>query len=149
VNEAKELYDQLIESGAALKKFREMVVLHGGDPELVDNPTLLPRAKRTMEIRSAKGGFVTSIECEAVGTACVVLGGGREKKEDAVDPAVGILLHKKVSDAVKPGEPLCTIYYNDEARLAHAKTILQGSYAIGPSLPEPRKLVHRVIASAG
>ena len=56
------------------------------------------------------------MQCEQIGTACVILGGGRERKEDSVDPAVGIVLHKKVGDAVAAGEPLATIHYNSEAR---------------------------------
>jgi pyrimidine-nucleoside phosphorylase len=145
--EAKELYEELIASGAALRKFREMIVLQGGDAEIVDNPTLLPRAKHSLEIRSAMKGYVNAIRCEDVGTACVILGGGRERKEDSVDPAVGILLHKKVSDAVVAGDALCTMYYNDEGRMELAKKLLRQSYVIGDSVPVASKLVRRVISS--
>jgi len=75
-----------------------------------------------------------------------VLGGGREKKEDSVDPAVGIVLHKKVADRVSTGEPLCTIHYNSEARAAQAKKLLEESYQIAGSPPEATRLVHQVIA---
>ncbi len=146
--EAKELFEKLIQSGEALKKFRQMVELQGGDPATVDNPTLLPRSKHSVELRSQKSGCVKTIQCESVGTACVVLGGGREKKEDAVDPAVGIVLHKKVSDRVSVSEALCTIYYNDEARMQQAKKLLEESFAIGDEMPEPRRLVRRVISSS-
>jgi pyrimidine-nucleoside phosphorylase len=145
LDEARELVDQLIESGAALKKFREMVVLQGGDPEVVDNPTLLPHARHSTSVLSTKAGYVSSIACEDVGTACVILGGGREKKEDAVDPAVGIRLQKKVSDRVAIGEPLCTIFYNDEARGARAKQLLRHSFQVVDAIPEPKKLIRRVI----
>jgi thymidine phosphorylase len=76
----------------------------------------------------------------------VVLGGGREKKEDAVDPAVGLVLHKKVGDAVADGESICTIHYNSDARLPEAIKLLEGAYHITNSarfVPQP--LVHRVI----
>jgi pyrimidine-nucleoside phosphorylase len=145
IEEARELAEQVIASGAGLKKLREMVVLQGGDPEQIDNPTLLPRSRHSTSILSEKRGFVTEIACEDVGTACVVLGGGREKKEDAVDPAVGIRLHKKVSDPVVAGEPLCTIFYNDEVRAARAKELLRQSYKIGSEMPEPQKLIRRLI----
>jgi pyrimidine-nucleoside phosphorylase len=145
IEEARELAAQVIASGAGLKKLREMVVLQGGDPEQIDNPTLLPRSRHSTSILSEKRGFVTEIACEDVGTACVVLGGGREKKEDAVDPAVGIRLHKKVSDPVVAGEPLCTIFYNDEVRAARAKELLRQSYKIGSEMPEPQKLIRRLI----
>ncbi len=145
--EAKQLYGELIRSGAALAKFREMVVLQGGDPAAVDDPARLPHARHSAEITSTRSGYVSAIQCEAVGTACVVLGGGREKKEDTVDPAVGILLHKKVGDAVAAGEALCSIFYNDEARAAQAKKLLQQSYTIGESAPAATKLVRRVISN--
>jgi len=62
------------------------------------------------------GGYLASLQCEKIGTACVVLGGGRERKEDSVDPTVGIVLHKKVGDTVSAGEPLATIHYMSNAR---------------------------------
>ena len=146
LEEARNLSEKLLRSGAALDKFREMVELQGGKPEALDNFTLLPHAKRYVEVVSTKSGYVTEMKCEDVGTASVVLGGGREKKEDSVDPAVGIWLHRKVSDAVAVGEPLCTIFYNDDARMAHAKKLMQGSYVIGDAIPPAKKLVRRVIS---
>ncbi len=83
---------RLISSGKALEKFRQMVELQGGDARVIDDAKRLPQAQHTMPVTSAKAGFVGSIQCEQVGTACVILGGGRERKEDSVDPAVGIVL---------------------------------------------------------
>ncbi len=142
---ARSLYEELIQSGSALAKFREMIELQGGDPEVIEDPAILPRAKHSVEVRSPARGYVGAIQCEAVGTACVVLGGGREKKEDAIDPAVGIVLHKKVSDRVAAGDALCTIYYNEDSRMAAARQLLQQSYSITDAMPSPRKLIHRVI----
>jgi pyrimidine-nucleoside phosphorylase len=139
--DAKALAEELIDSGKALAKFREMVELQGGDPETVDNPSLLPKAKHSLEIRSPRAGYVTAIDSEAIGTACVMLGGGREKKEDAIDPAVGIVLHKKISDRVAHREPLCTIHYNRNAPPPLAPT-----FEIGDAMPVPSKLVRRVIS---
>ncbi len=70
------------------------------------------------------------MQCEQIGTACVILGGGREKKEDSVDPSVGIVLHKKVGDAVAAGEPLATIHYNAEDRAARARQLIEASIEI-------------------
>jgi thymidine phosphorylase len=84
--------------------------------------------------------------CEQVGTAGVLLGGGRERKEDSVDPAVGIMVHKKLGDRVSAGEPLCTVHYNAEERLERARPLLLESYTIGGAAPSPaRPLVGRVI----
>ena len=148
ITKAKQLADELIQSGEALAKFRKMVALQGGDVSVIDDPSRLPRARYSMNVVSSKKGFVGAIQSEAVGTACVVLGGGREKKEDTVDPAVGIILHKKVADRVALGEPLCTIAYNSEARATQAKKLLFDSYQISDSIPVPKKLIHRIIPAA-
>jgi pyrimidine-nucleoside phosphorylase/thymidine phosphorylase len=137
--------EQLIASGKALEKFRQMVALQSGDVRALDDPNKLPRAKYTHDVNSPKDGYVTAMDCEAVGTACVVLGGGREKKEDAVDPAVGIVLHHKVGDRIAAGEPIFTVHHNSEDRGIRAQEMLQRSYHIAEAPPQMRPLVHRVI----
>jgi thymidine phosphorylase len=74
-----------------------------------------------------------------------VLGGGRERKEDRIDPAVGIVVHKKVGDAVHAGEPLCTIYYNSDTRLNEARRLLEEGYTIASQPPVARPLIHSII----
>jgi pyrimidine-nucleoside phosphorylase/thymidine phosphorylase len=146
VAEGKKQSEKLIASGKAFERFRQMVELQGGDPRAIDHPARLPRAQHTMTLSSPKGGYLTAVQCEHVGTACVILGGGRERKEDSVDPAVGIVLHKKVGDAVAAGEPLATIHYNAETRAARARQLLEQSYQISDlPLLEKRPLIHRVI----
>ena len=150
INEGRQLSEKLIRSGEALTKFREMVKLQDGDPRAVDDPTRLPQARNKIELSSPRAGFVQSIQCERVGTACVILGGGRERKEDSVDPAVGFVLHKKVGDAVASGEPLCIIHYNSEPLASRAKALLLESFTIGDKAPaQQRPLVHRVISKSG
>jgi pyrimidine-nucleoside phosphorylase len=146
VEEGKGQSEKLIASGKALDKFRQMVELQGGDLRAIDDPKRLPQAVHTMTVCSPKNGYLASLQCEQVGTACVILGGGRERKEDSVDPAVGIVLHKKVGDAVSAGEPLAMIYYNAEGRAASAGQLLEQSYQIADSPPkEKRPMIHRVI----
>jgi pyrimidine-nucleoside phosphorylase len=138
--------ERLIASGKALEKFRQMVALQGGDVRALDDPDKLPRAKYRQDVNSPKNGYVVTMDCEAVGTACVVLGGGREKKEDAVDPAVGIILHRKVGDRVATGEALCTVHSNSESRTSLASKLLLESYQIADApAVEKKSLVHRVI----
>ncbi len=150
IAEGKQLSERLIRSGEALSKFREMVKLQDGDPRAIDDPTRLPQAKNKDDVLSPRAGYVQSIQCERSGTACVILGGGRERKEDSVDPAVGFVLHKRVGDAVASGEPLCTIHYNSEALAARAKALLLESFTIGDKAPATqRPLVHRVISKSG
>jgi pyrimidine-nucleoside phosphorylase len=145
----KERSEGLIASGAALQKFRQMVELQGGDVRAIDDPEKLPRASYTTTISSPRNGYVASLHCEQVGTACVILGGGRERKEDSVDPAVGIVLHRKVGQSVSADEPLATIHYNSENRAARARELIRASYQISDSPGEKRALIHRVIAKSG
>jgi len=150
VEEGKKQSEYLIASGKALDRFRQMVELQGGDPRAIDDLKKLPQARHRTTLCSPKVGYVASLQCEQVGTACVILGGGRERKEDSVDPAVGIVLHKKVGDAVSPGEPLATVYYNAETRAARARQLLEESYQIADSpAREKRPLIHRVIGKPG
>jgi thymidine phosphorylase len=89
---------------------------------------------------------VTGILCEQVGTACVILGGGRERKEDSVDPAVGVVVHKKIGDKVSAGESLCTIHCHSDEQAARAKTLLEQSYQIAAAAPMHKtSLIHRAI----
>jgi pyrimidine-nucleoside phosphorylase len=148
LDEGKKLSADLIASGQAREKFREIVGLQGGDVGVIDNPGRLAHARQTQQIRSLMDGFVGSIECEHLGLACVVLGGGRELKEDKIDPAVGIEFHKRIGDAVKMGEPMCTLHYNSEARLPEAGILAESAYVITAEKPNTiPTLVHRVIGA--
>jgi pyrimidine-nucleoside phosphorylase/thymidine phosphorylase len=146
----KTLAAELIHSGQAWETFRRMVELQGGDARALDDARHLPRAEHRVSVKAREAGLVTAIQCEVVGKASVILGGGREKKEDSIDPAVGFELHKKVGDAVSPGEALCTIYYNSEARAAQAQQLIESSYLIAKAPPaERRPLIHKVIEPEG
>jgi pyrimidine-nucleoside phosphorylase len=146
VSEGKRRSAQLISSGKALERFKQMIELQGGDPLVIDDPNRLPQARYRMQVGSAKAGHVASMQCEQIGTACVILGGGRERKEDAVDPAGGIVLHKKVGDRVTAGEPLATIYYNAEARAARAQQLIEESFRITDKAPSAKRpLIHQII----
>ncbi len=146
VEEGRELAAKMIAGGQAREKFREMIRLQGGDPGVIDDPGRLPQAKQKTEVKSPAAGTVTGFMCEQIGTAGVVLGGGRARKEDSVDPAVGIMIHKKIGDKVSMGEPLCTVYYNAAERLEQAVPLILESYRIGPSAPlQARPLVRKII----
>jgi pyrimidine-nucleoside phosphorylase len=146
VAEGKQESAKLISSGKALERFRQMVELQGGDARVIDDVKRLPQAQHTMQVTSAKTGYLASMHCEQIGTACVILGGGRERKEDAVDPAVGIVLHKKVGERVAAGEVIATIYYNGEAQVARARQLIEASCVVTDAPPAARRpLIHRVI----
>ncbi len=148
LDEGKRVAADMIASGQARDKFREIVGLQGGDVGVVDDPRRLARARQTLDVVSASSGYVSSVQCEQLGVACVVLGGGREKKDDTIDPAVGLEFHKRIGDAVERGEPLCTLHYNSEARLAEARRMVETAYLIeGEKAKAVPPLIHRVIGA--
>jgi pyrimidine-nucleoside phosphorylase len=149
IDEGRELSEQMISSGKARDKFREMIRLQGGNAAVMDNPGLLPQAQQKADVKSPASGFVTGIMCEQIGTAGVLLGGGRTRKEDSVDPAVGIMIHKKIGTPVSLGEPLCTVYYNSAERMANAAPLIEQSYTIAAASPlKSRPLVHSIIGDS-
>jgi pyrimidine-nucleoside phosphorylase len=148
LDEGKKLSADLIVSGHAREKFREIVGLQGGDVGVIDDPRRLAHARQTLEVPSPAEGFIAGTECEQLGIACVVLGGGREKKEDSIDPAAGIEFHKRIGDAVARGEPLCTLHYNAATRLEEARRLVLTAYQIEPEKPQRTPpLIYRVIGA--
>jgi len=110
--------------GSALEKLRVLVRAQGGDVSVIDDPQKLPKARLIEMIPAAQDGYIRELRAVAVGVASVDLGAGRERKEDAIDHAVGIIVHKKVGDAVRAGEPLFTLHANDERKLEQARARL-------------------------
>ncbi len=147
VSQGREIAAEMIANGRARDKFREIIRLQGGDAGVVDDPGRLPKAKQMAKAFTMKAGYITAIRCEQVGIASMLLGGGREKKEDSVDPAVGVVLEKKVGDEVKAGSALCTIHFNSEERKGEALAMLGMSFVIGPKKPAARPLVRRIIGA--
>jgi len=145
IDEGRKLASQTIANGSAFEKFCEVTRLQGGNVDALRDPQKLPNARNRREIRSQTTGYVETINCEQVGVASLVLGGGRDEKEDNIDPAVGIVLHKKVGDRVAANEPICTLHYNSDARLGEAEALIRSSYAIGAQSAAPRKLIRQVI----
>jgi pyrimidine-nucleoside phosphorylase len=141
VEKGRDLADELLANGQALTKFRDICRLQG-----VDDPARLPAAKFTAKFTAKSDGFIERIHCEQVGLASLVLGGGRDKQDDVIDHSVGLELHKKAGEAVKTGEAIATVHYNDPARLPEALHRLTEAYVIG-SKPHSvqRVLVKNVI----
>lgn len=138
-----------IQSGAALRKFREFVAAQGGDASLVDHPEKLPQAVWQIEVLASQDGFVEAIQAEEVGLTAMVLGAGRETKESAIDLAVGIVLCKKVGDAVKNGEPLAVIHANNMAKVSEVKERLLKAFRISDKPVSPHKLIYGLVTAEG
>ena len=112
---------QQLRNGQAWDKFRQFIAAQGGDVRQIDDPELLPSARLVEPIRAPAAGWLAEIRADAVGLATVELGGGRQKKGDSIDYAVGIVLETKVGDRVELGQPLCWVHANDPSRLAEAQ----------------------------
>ena len=111
-------------SGAGLRTFREIISAQGGDPRVVDDPSLLPRAARQERLLAPRAGFVADVDAMGVALAALRLGAGRARAEDRVDPAVGIAGLRKIGEPVAAGEPLAVLHANDAAALAEARGLL-------------------------
>jgi pyrimidine-nucleoside phosphorylase len=142
---ARKLLEDSISSGAALKKLAEFVRAQGGDERAVYDTSLLPQAKLRLEVKAPASGYLTRIEAEGVGRACVALGGGRETKDSVIDLAVGIELIKKVGDGVEKDEVLAVIYANDPAKAEEAARHLLACYEIGPRAPQKKPFIRGII----
>ncbi len=140
---------EALESGAALEKFKEFVVNQGGDSRVAEDYSLLPKAAHTVEIKSEKTGFIEKIEAESVGVSAMILGAGRETKEDELDLSAGIILKKKVGDFVNEGETLAIMHFNRENKLEDAQRRLKNSYIISEEKSEPKKLIYGVVTKDG
>jgi pyrimidine-nucleoside phosphorylase len=124
LSEAMAEVADLMDRGAGLAKFRELVQAQGGDVSMIDDPERLPRASLHEEVRADQTGFVAQVNAMLVGQAVVELGAGRARKTDPIDPAVGVIVHRKVGDRVTAGDVMFTVYANDEQRLARARDLL-------------------------
>jgi pyrimidine-nucleoside phosphorylase len=147
VNEGRTLATKLIASGEALAKFKQGIALQNGDARVIDDYAILPQAKNRIEIKSNTSGFLAATNCMEFGIALAMLGGGREKKEDKIDPGVGLEFHKRVGDRVAAGETLVTIYYNDHAKLAEAQQRITQAFVFSDQAVAPKKLIRRLIGS--
>lgn len=141
--EARAKLEEVVANGSALEVFRQMIIAQGGDPRVIEDPTLMPQAKYHFELPAPQAGYVTKMTADEIGIAAMLLGGGRQAKTDVIDYAVGIELHKKVGDAVAEGESLLTIHSNTED-VANIKELLYNNIEIGTDT-QPIQLVHKII----
>ncbi len=142
---AKTHIDELITSGKALEKFKELVKAQGGLAEALDDYTKLPTAKKVVEVAAQKSGFVTNIEAYKIAVGCKTLGAGREKKSDSIDLSVGVYLNKKSGERVEKGETLYTIYSNDDTKTAQCKELCDAAFEISETQPTKKPLIYEIV----
>jgi pyrimidine-nucleoside phosphorylase len=148
LDDGRLLSETMIATGEAKEKFKQAISLQGGNERVIDDPQLLPQARSHADVASPSAGFITATNCEQLGTALATLGGGREKKEDAIDHAVGLEFHKRIGDRIEKGESLATIHYNSDTKLAEAQSLITASYEIGEVAPsESLPLIRRIIGA--
>ncbi len=140
-DEAREKLQRALDDGSALATARRMVQEQGGDPRVVDDPSLLPATKQRHAIRAARDGSITSIDALEVGLAGVALGAGRTKSDDVVDPAVGFVFERTVGDSVRAGDVIAWVHSDDEARASHAAQRVGAAVIVGETRVEPSALV--------
>ena len=124
------MLEKTIADGSALERFRRFIVAQGGDARAVDDPSLLPSAKVVLPLPAGESGYVEKIDARGVGVVSMELGGGRASKEDEIDLSVGVLLRKKVGEAVEAGEELAEIHASSEPSAAEAAAKLAECFHI-------------------
>ena len=145
VNEGVKLLDSKIRSGEGLKKLAEMIAAQGGDPRVCEDTGLLPKAKTLIDIKADRDGYVSSMVTSDIGNAAKLLGAGRERKTDALDLAVGIVMKVRVGDHVKKGDVLCTLHAGEKSDRTGAYNLMKRSIAISDEKPAPRPLIQAVV----
>jgi pyrimidine-nucleoside phosphorylase len=145
LEEARRIAEHHLVDGSAYKKLKQVVAAQGGNPQALDKFELLPNATGMREISSPRGGYVTSIDAEDIGVASNMIGAGRDKKEDSIDPAVGIILEVKTGEKVDAGSVLCRLYYTKEDRVDEAADMVEDAFRISGQKPEERELILEVV----
>lgn len=143
LEEGEHLLQEKLTSGEALEKFREMVIAQGGDPSFIDGEPLTQPAWKK-DVIAWKDGYIQSIQSEQVGLASMRLGAGRATKDDIIDMDVGLYLHYKVGDYVQKGEPLITIYTNDED-IEDVEALIRQAYVISELPVRERPLIYQTV----
>lgn len=143
-DEAVNSVKEVIKNGRAFETFVKAVKLQGGDVRLITGERDFPNSESSREIFAESDGYITSMDCEAVGRAACISGAGREKKDDVIDLSSGIILKKKTGDYVNQGEPLATVY-GSKNRISEAADTLFGAYKIGSEKPKQEPLIYKVI----
>ncbi|GAB2697052.1 pyrimidine-nucleoside phosphorylase [Paenibacillus thermoaerophilus] len=148
---ARAKLEERLSSGYALKKLKELIAAQGGSPSVVDNPAMLPSASRVLEVKAEESGYVSGIEAERLGIAAMLLGAGRETKADAIDPAAGVVLRRKVGDEVAAGDVLAELHVNErpQARIEEALRLAREAFRLQSRPCRPEPLVYAIVSAEG
>src|SRR5581483_11970914 len=145
LDEARRLAEEKLVDGSGYRKFKQVVAAQGGNPQALDKFELLPNATGMREVTSPRGGYISLVDAEDIGVASNMIGAGRDRKEDAIDPAVGIILEVKVGEKVDAGSVLCRVYYTKEDRVDEAAEMVEDAFHISSQKPDERELILEVV----
>lgn len=146
IEDARLLAEQKLLDGSGFKKFREVIAAQGGNPRVLDDFQMLPNATGMREISTPRGGYVAAIDAQLIGQAATLIGAGRATKEDAIDPAVGVILDVKVGAKVDSNSVLCRLYYRDDTNVEEAAELVEDAFRISANEPEKRELILEVVS---
>jgi pyrimidine-nucleoside phosphorylase len=145
LEDARMTAEKHLVDGSAYKKFKDVVAAQGGNPQALDKFELLPNATGMREVTSPRAGYVSSINAQDIGASSNMIGAGRDKKEDSIDPAVGIILEVKMGEKVDAGSVLCRIYYTREDRVDEAADMVEDAFHVSSQKPDERELILEVV----
>ena len=144
-SEARSLCEDALASGKAFKKFKEWIASQGGNEEWIENTDLFPKAKYEFEIKAENDGYISKMDAESIGIASVILGAGRETKEDTIDMSAGIVLNKKTGDKIAKGDTLATLYTCNETSFNSAKEKYLSAIILSNEKPKEEVLVVKIV----
>ncbi|MDZ4797498.1 MAG: thymidine phosphorylase [Bryobacteraceae bacterium] len=149
LDEARRKAESLLLSGAGYQKFKEVIAAQGGNPKVLDHFELLPNATDLREVACPRTGYISSIDAELIGRASTMIGAGRDRKEDGIDHAVGIILEGKIGQRMEAGSVLCRFYITgntDMERLDQASELIEDAFRIAQTPPEPRAVILETVS---
>jgi pyrimidine-nucleoside phosphorylase len=146
LDEARELAQANLLDGSGYRKLKDVIAAQGGNPQVLDRFELLPNATGAQEITTSRGGYISGIDAALIGQASSMIGAGRDTKEDAIDPAVGVILEVKVGQKIDPGSILCRIYHTSDERLEAAAELVEDAFKISQQPVDERDLILEVVS---
>ncbi|MTI54178.1 pyrimidine-nucleoside phosphorylase [Geosporobacter ferrireducens] len=147
--EAEATVIEMLDSGAALKKFKAFIQAQGGDLTAIDHPQQLPKARYKRNVVASVNGYIQSIKADDIGVAALSLGAGRETKDSTIDLAAGVMMYKKVGDLIKRGDVIAELHANNESKLDVANTTITNAITYSDRKVEKLKLIKAVVTDKG
>jgi pyrimidine-nucleoside phosphorylase len=146
LDEARELAQAKLLDGSGYRKLKDVIAAQGGNPQVLDRFELLPNATGAQEITTSRGGYISGIDAALIGQASSMIGAGRDTKDDAIDPAVGVILEVKVGQKIDAGSILCRIYHTSDERLENAAELVEDAFKISQQPVDERDLILEVVS---